>query len=487
MPQKFTNLRFKRDASYVGGTWIKAESGDEFDVVNPASGAQLGKVPNCGQTEARRAVEAAATAFPEWAARTAASRAEILHGLADLIEDNEEDLAVLLTVEQGKSLVESRGEIKFSAAYVRWFAEEARRIYGDLIPSPWPGREILVQREPVGVVAAITPWNFPSSMIARKLAPALAAGCTIVIKPASQTPYSGLAWGDLCERAGIPPGVVNVVTGSASKIGGELTTNSLVRKITFTGSTAIGKKLIAQAASTVKRVSMELGGNAPFIVFDDADLDGAVKGALTSKYRNSGQTCVCTNRFYVQAGVYDAFAAKLAVAAAALKVGNGLEDGVNQGPLIDDSAVLKIEEHVADAVANGAKIVAGGRRHALGGRFFEPTVLTHVTQSMLVAKEETFGPLSPLFRFQTEDEAIQMANDTEFGLASYFYTRDLGRAFRVARKLRCGMVGVNEGLITTEVAPFGGVKESGMGREGSRYGIEDYLEMKYVCLGGLDD
>ena len=443
-------------------------------------------MPDCGKAETARAIEAANAAFPAWRAKTAKERAKILHKLADLVEANAEALGVLLTVEQGKSLAEAKGEVNFSAAYVRWFAEEAQRVYGDVIPSPWAGRRILVTKEPVGVVGAITPWNFPSSMIARKLGPALAAGCTIVIKPALQTPYSGLAWGILAEMAGIPAGVVNVLTGSASAIGGELTSNPLVRKITFTGSTPIGKMLVEQSAKTLKKVSMELGGNAPFIVFDDADVNRAIEGAMIAKYRNSGQTCVCTNRFLVQSGIHDKFVEKLIAASNALKVGNGLEPGVQQGPLIDEKAVAKVEEHLADATSKGAKIVAGGKRHALGGTFFEPTVMTGVTPDMLVARDETFGPLAPVFKFDTEEQAIHMANDTEFGLASYFYTRDLGRAFRVSEALKYGMVGVNEGLITTEVAPFGGVKESGMGKEGSKYGIEDYLDAKYVCLGGLD-
>jgi succinate-semialdehyde dehydrogenase/glutarate-semialdehyde dehydrogenase len=479
------DIEFKRDANYVDGAWIAADSGRSIPVHNPATGEQLGAVPDSGKAETARAIAAAERAQPAWRARTAKERAKILHKLADVIEAEVEPLARLLTLEQGKSLTEARGEVNFSAAYVRWFAEEAQRVYGDVIPSPWPGRRILVTKEPVGVVGAITPWNFPSSMIARKLGPALAAGCTIVIKPATQTPYSGLAWGALCEAVGIPAGVVNVLTGSASAIGGELTSNPLVRKITFTGSTPIGKMLVEQSAKTLKKVSMELGGNAPFIVFDDADVDRAVEGAMIAKYRNSGQTCVCTNRFLVQSGIHDAFVAKLAAAASALKVGNGLEPGVQQGPLIDAKAVAKVEEHIADATSKGAKVVAGGKRHALGGSFFEPTVLTGVTPQMLVARDETFGPLSPVFRFQTEEEAVRMANDTEYGLASYFYTKDLGRAFRVAEALKYGMVGVNEGLITTEVAPFGGVKESGMGKEGSFYGIEDYLDVKYVCLGGL--
>jgi succinate-semialdehyde dehydrogenase / glutarate-semialdehyde dehydrogenase len=479
------SLNFKRESVFVGGQWIPAYDGGTLPVDNPATGALLGTVPRCGKAETAHAITAAHAAFPAWRAKTAKERAKILHRLADIIEAHVDDLGTLLTMEQGKSLAEAKGEANFSAAYVRWFAEEAQRVYGDVIPSPWPGRRILVIKEPVGVVGAITPWNFPSSMIARKLGPALAAGCTIVIKPASQTPYSGLAWGVLSEMAGIPAGVVNVVTGSASAIGGELTSNPLVRKITFTGSTLIGKMLVEQSAKTLKKVSMELGGNAPFIVFNDTDVGRAVEGAMIAKYRNSGQTCVCTNRFLVQAGIHDTFVRKLSDAANALKVGDGLEPGVQQGPLIDANAVAKVEEHIRDGVTKGAKVVAGGHRHTLGGNFFEPTVMTGATKDMLVACDETFGPLSPVFKFETEEQAVQMANDTEFGLASYFYTADLGRAFRVAEALKYGMVGVNEGLITTEVAPFGGVKESGMGKEGSKYGIEDYLDVKYVCVGGL--
>jgi succinate-semialdehyde dehydrogenase/glutarate-semialdehyde dehydrogenase len=478
-------LTYKREANYIDGAWVAADSGATIAVTDPATGDTIGTVPKAGKAETRRAIEAAHAAQPAWAAKTAAERAEILHKLARLIRENVEELAMLLTVEQGKPLAEAKGEVGMSAAYVQWFAEEARRIYGDIIPSPWAGRQILVQKQPVGVVAAITPWNFPSSMIARKLGPALAVGCTIVIKPASQTPYSGLAWGVLCEQAGVPKGVVNIVTGAASEIGGALTSSPLVRKISFTGSTEIGKVLLAQGASTVKRMSMELGGNAPFIVFDDADLDRAVEGAIAAKYRNSGQTCVCTNRFYAEAGIYDAFVEKLAAAAAKLKVGNGLEAGVQQGPLIDDKAVAKVEEHIADATAKGGKVVTGGKRHALGGSFFEPTVIRDASQAMQVARDETFGPLAPVFRFAGEEEGVRLANDTEFGLACYFYTRDLARTFRVSRALKYGLVGVNEGIITTEVAPFGGVKESGMGREGSKYGVEDYLDVKYVCVGGL--
>ena len=479
------DLEFLRESAFIAGRWSAADSRKTIDVTDPATGERLGTVPDCGAAETARAIAAAEDTLPAWRARPAKERAGILRTMADLIEANAAELGRLLTMEQGKSLTEAKGEVNSSAAYIRWFAEEAQRVYGEVIPSPWPGRRILVTREPVGVVGAITPWNFPSSMIARKLGPALAAGCTIVIKPATQTPYSGLAWGALAERAGVPEGVVSVLTGSASAIGGELTRNPAVRKITFTGSTPVGKMLVEQCAKTLKRVSMELGGNAPFIVFDDADIDRAVEGAIAAKYRNSGQTCVCTNRFIVQAGVHDAFVEKLAKAAGALKVGNGLEAGVQQGPLIDARAVAKVEEHIEDALAKGARIATGGRRHALGGTFFEPTVLTAVASDALVARDETFGPLAPVFRFETEDEAVAMANDTEFGLASYFYTRDLGRTFRVAEALKYGMVGINEGLMTTEVAPFGGVKQSGMGREGSRHGIEDYLDMKYLCVGGL--
>jgi succinate-semialdehyde dehydrogenase/glutarate-semialdehyde dehydrogenase len=472
------------EANYIGGRWIAAgPTGTE--VTDPSTGEVIGKVPNAGASEARAAIDAAHQAFPAWRGKTASERAELLRRLASLITENTEDLARILTSEQGKSLREARGEIGMSAAYVQWFAEEGRRTYGDIIPSPWKDHQILVTREPVGVVAAITPWNFPSSMIARKLGPALAAGCTMVIKPAPQTPLSALAWGVLCEEAGIPAGVVNIITGDAVAIGGELTGNAKVKKITFTGSTAVGKLLLAQATRTVKKVSMELGGNAPFIVFDDADLESAVHGAVASKYRNSGQTCVCTNRFLVQDGIYDAFARRLAEVVGELKVGDGFEEGIDNGPLIDAAAISKVEEHLRDASSKGAKVIAGGKRHALGGTFFEPTVLTDVTPDMTVASEETFGPLAPLFRFKDESEAIQIANNTEFGLASYFYTQDLGRIFRVASALEYGMVGINEGLITTEVAPFGGVKQSGLGREGSYQGIEDYLDTKYLCIGGL--
>ena len=478
-------LEYKRETNLIAGKWVIADSGATIDVNDPATGETIGTVPRCRRTETKRAIAAAAAAQPAWAAATAASRGEILHRLAGLIRENQEELAMLLTVEQGKPLAEARGEVGMSAAYVQWFAEEARRIYGDIIPSPWAGRQILVQKQPVGVVGAITPWNFPSSMIARKLGPALAVGCAIIIKPASQTPFSGLAWGVLCEKAGVPAGIVNILTGSASEIGTELCDNPTVRKISFTGSTEVGKKLVEQGAKTMKRMSMELGGNAPFLVFDDADLDLAVEGAITAKYRNSGQTCVCTNRFYVQAGIYERFVAKLTEAVSRLKVGDGRQKDVQQGPLIDKKAVAKVEQHIADAVKKGGKVVAGGKPHALGGTFFEPTVISGATQDMAVAKEETFGPLSPVFRFEKEEEAIAYANDTEFGLACYFFTKDLARTFRVSQALRYGLVGVNAGMITTEVAPFGGVKESGMGREGSKYGVEDYLDVKYVCVAGL--
>ncbi|MCJ8143969.1 NAD-dependent succinate-semialdehyde dehydrogenase [Ancylobacter sp. A5.8] len=474
---------FKRDANLIGGEWIGADGGGTIEVTNPASGEVIGTVPDCGEAETRRAIDAAQKTFESYSRTTADERAKLLRRLHTVIMDNQRALAELLTIEQGKPLAESMGEVGASAAYVLWFSEEARRVYGDVIPSPWPERRILVTKQPVGVIAAVTPWNFPSSMLARKIGPALAAGCTSVVKPATQTPYSGLAWGVLTEQAGFPAGAVNILTGSATKIGGEMTANPLVRKITFTGSTPVGKILMKQSADTVKKVSMELGGNAPFLVFDDADLDAAVAGAIASKYRNSGQTCVCANRFYVQAGIYDAFVEKFAAASSGLKVGSGLEDGVVQGPLIDDKAVAKTEGFVADARAKGGTVVTGGKRHSLGGQFFEPTVIAGATQEMAFAKEEIFGPVAPVFRFETEEQAVAYANDTEFGLACYFYTRDLGRTFRVAEALRYGQVGVNAGVITTEVAPFGGVKESGIGREGSKYGIDDYVDIKYVCIG----
>jgi succinate-semialdehyde dehydrogenase / glutarate-semialdehyde dehydrogenase len=476
---------FKRELNLIGGKWVAADSGATLDVNNPATGQIIGTVPKSGKAETARAIEAAHAAFQTFRKTSALDRSKMLRRLHDAIMDNQEALAVLLSTEQGKSLTESRGEVGMSAAYVLWFAEEARRTYGDLVPSPWADRRIMVTKEPVGVIAAITPWNFPSSMLARKIGPAIAAGCTAVVKPASQTPYSGLAWGVLAEQAGIPAGVVNIVTGSAAEIGAEITSNPLVRKITFTGSTEIGKQLIREAAGTVKKVSMELGGNAPFIVFDDADIDRAVAGAMVAKYRNSGQTCVCTNRFIVQAGIHDRFVARLAEETAKLKVGNGLEDGVQQGPLIDMRAVETVESFIADAVGKGGKVVTGGKRHKLGGSFFEPTVIAGAKPDMRFTQEEIFGPVAPVYKFDKEEEGIALANDTVYGLAAYFYTQDLGRAFRVMEGLKYGLIGVNEGLITTVEAPFGGLKESGLGKEGGHQGIEDYLDSKYVCLGGL--
>ncbi len=474
-----------REQCYIDGAWVDADSGAAIAVNNPASDEILGTVPKLGAEETARAIEAANRAWPGWRAKTAKERANILRAWYDLILENQEDLAVLMTLEQGKPLAEARGEIVYGAAFIEWFAEEAKRIYGDTIPQHQPDKRIIVIKQPIGVVASITPWNFPNAMITRKCAPALAAGCPVVIKPASQTPYSALALADLAGRAGFPAGVLNVITGSAKDVGGELTSNPIVRKLSFTGSTAVGKLLMKQCADTVKKVSMELGGNAPFIVFDDADIDAAIEGAMMSKFRNTGQTCVCANRFLVQDGVYEEFAAKLAEAAKGLKIGFGLEDGVNQGPLIDAAGLAKVEEHVADATAKGARVAVGGARHERGGTFYQPTVLTDVTTDMIVAREETFGPVAALFRFKTEDEAIEMANDTEFGLCCYFYARDLGRVWRVAEALESGIVGINTGIISTEVAPFGGVKESGIGREGSKYGMDEFLEVKYLCIGGI--
>ncbi|HEY2808652.1 MAG TPA: NADP-dependent succinate-semialdehyde dehydrogenase [Steroidobacteraceae bacterium] len=467
----------------IGGEWLAADNAATHGVINPATRQVIGTVPVMGAAETRRAIAAARAAQPAWAGRTAKERAVILRRWFELLMSNQEDLATLMTAEQGKPLAESRGEIAYAAAFIEWFAEEGKRLYGDTIPGHAADKRIVVLRQAVGVVAAITPWNFPLAMITRKAGPALAAGCTFVCKPATQTPYSALAAALLAQRAGVPAGVLNIVTGAAAAIGGEMTSNPSVRKLTFTGSTEIGKKLMAQCAGTMKKVSLELGGNAPFIVFDDADLDAAVAGAIASKYRNTGQTCVCANRLLVQAGIYEAFTAKLVKAVAQLRVGDGLAGVTDQGPLIDDKALAKVEEHLADAVGKGARIVLGGKRHALGGTFFEPTVLAEVTPAMLVAREETFGPLAPLFRFATEADAIRMANDTEFGLAAYFYTRDLARSWRVAEALEYGIVGLNTGLISTEVAPFGGIKESGTGREGSKYGILDYTELKYLCVG----
>ena len=474
-----------RQQCYIDGAWVDADGGETIAVDNPATGERLGTAPRMGAAETRRAIAAADRALPAWRAMTGKERSAMLRRWADLMMANQEDLAVLMTAEQGKPLAESKGEIAYAASFVEWFGEEAKRVYGDTIPGHLRDKRIVVLKQPIGVTAAITPWNFPSAMITRKAGPALAAGCTMVVKPASQTPLSALALAELAERAGVPKGVFSVVTGSAAAIGGEMTANPIVRKLTFTGSTEIGKQLMAQCAGTVKKTSMELGGNAPFIVFDDADLDAAVEGAIASKYRNTGQTCVCANRLLVQDGVYDAFAGKLAKAVGGLKVGDGLEVGSTQGPLIDMKAVAKVEEHIADALAKGARVLVGGRRHALGRSFFEPTILADVTPTMQVAREETFGPVAPLFRFKTEAEAIQLANDTEFGLASYFYGRDIGRIWRVAEALEYGIVGINTGIISTEVAPFGGVKESGLGREGSKYGIEEFLEIKYLCMGGV--
>ncbi|WP_075791795.1 NAD-dependent succinate-semialdehyde dehydrogenase [Massilia putida] len=469
--------------AFIDGVFCDADDGGTVTVTNPASGAVLGTVPDMGAAETARAIAAADAAWAGWKAKPAKARAAVLRAWYDLILANADDLALLMTLEQGKPLKEAQGEIAYAASFVEWFAEEAKRIDGDVLQSPWTDRRIVVTKEPVGVCAAITPWNFPAAMITRKVGPALAAGCPVVLKPAEATPYSALALALLAKRAGLPAGLFNVVTGNARAIGGELCANPIVRKLSFTGSTEIGRLLMQQCAPTVKKLSLELGGNAPFIVFDDADLDAAVDGALASKFRNAGQTCVCANRIYVQDGVYDAFAAKLTVAVERFKVGHGVEPGVDIGPLIDGDAVAKAQQHVADAVAKGARVLTGGERHALGGTFFRPTVLADVDATMLVAREETFGPVAPLFRFHDEAEVLALANDTEFGLASYFYARDIGRVWRVAEGLESGMVGVNTGLISNEVAPFGGVKQSGLGREGSKYGIDDYLAVKYVCLG----
>ncbi len=474
-----------RQQGFIDGAWHGAADGSVVVIRDPADGSVVGEVPVMGAAETRQAIEAAARALPAWAKRTAKDRAAVLRRFAELMTANTDDLAVIMTREQGKPLAEAKGEIAYAASFLEWFAEEGKRVYGELIPTFRADARLMVLRQPVGVAAAITPWNFPAAMITRKLGPALAAGCTFVCKPAPQTPFSALALAELAARAGLPAGVFNVVTGDAEAIGGELTSNPQVRKLSFTGSTAVGKKLIAQCAGTVKKVSMELGGNAPFIVFDDADLDAAVQGAMASKYRNTGQTCVCANRFFVQSGVYEAFAAKLVAAVSTLRVGAGLSGPTEQGPLIDARALAKVESHVADALGKGARIAAGGKRHALGGNFYEPTVLLDVVPGMRIAREETFGPVAPLFRFDTEEEVVRMANDTESGLAAYFYTRDLARSWRVQEALEYGIVGVNTGLFSTEVAPFGGVKESGLGREGSRHGIEEYTEMKYVCVGGL--
>ena len=472
-----------KNRSFINGQWVGADGGAARQVRNPANGEIVSTVPDGGTAEARRAIEAARDAFPAWRARTAEERARILRRWFDLMIEHQDDLARIMTSEQGKPLSEAKGEIIYAASFIEWFSEEARRIYGDVVPSPWGDKRIIVVREPVGVCVAITPWNFPAAMITRKAAPALAAGCTMVLKPAMQTPLSALAMAELAARAGVPAGVFSVVTGNSKQIGAEFTSNPIVRKLTFTGSTEIGRQLAAQCAPTLKHLSLELGGNAPFIVFDDADLDLAVQGAIASKYRNSGQTCVCANRLFVQDGIYDAFSKKLAAAVTKLKVGDGFESGIEQGPLIDESALAKVEELIDDAVTQGAKALVGGRRHALGRTFYEPTVLTDVSASMKIAQEEIFGPVAPLFRFKTEADAIRMANDTEFGLAAYFFAKDVSRVWRVAGALECGIIGINTGIISTAVAPFGGMKQSGVGREGSRHGMDEYLEMKYLCMG----
>ena len=475
-----------RQQCYIDGAWADADSGETIDVTNPANGEVLGTVPKMGADETRRAIEAADVAFRAWRAKTAKERAAVLRRFYELMLENQEDLAQIMTAEQGKPIAESRGEIVYAASFMEWFAEEGKRAYGDVIPSHMADRRIVVTKEPVGVVASITPWNFPAAMITRKVGPALAAGCTVVAKPATATPFSALALAEIGERAGLPAGAMSVVTGASGAIGGELTSNPIVRKLTFTGSTEVGKKLMRECAGTVKKVSMELGGHAPFIVFDDAQIDAAIEGAMASKYRNMGQTCVCANRFLVQDSVYDEFAEKFAAAASNLKVGNGADDGVQQGPLIDMAAVDKVEEHIQDAMAKGATTLTGGKRHAMGGSFFEPTVLGGVDTQMKIAREETFGPVAPLFRFSDEDEAIRLANDTEYGLCAYFYSRDIGRIWRVAEALEYGIVGINAGIISTEVAPFGGMKESGVGREGAHYGLDEYLEVKYLCMAGVD-
>ncbi len=472
-----------RQQCFIDGVWCNAENGQVEDVLNPATGLSIAAVPNMGASETRSAILAAKVGQPLWRAKTAAERSRILRKWFELMMANQEDLALIMTTEQGKPLAESRGEIAYAASFIEWFAEEAKRVYGDVIPAPQNDKRIIVSKEPIGVCAAITPWNFPTAMITRKAGPALAAGCAMVLKPDMRTPLSALALAELADRAGIPKGIFSVVTGNAVAIGMEMTSNTIVRKISFTGSTAVGSKLMAQSAPSIKKLSLELGGNAPFIVFDDANIDAAVQGALSSKYRNAGQTCVCTNRFLIQDGVYEEFASKLATAVATLKVGNGLDVNVTQGPLIDEAAVKKIESLIDDAKAKGGKIITGGQRHALGLTYFEPTIVTEATTEMRMAKEEIFGPVAPLFRFKDEQHAIQMANDTEFGLAAYFYARDMSRVWRVSEALEYGMIGVNTGMISNEVAPFGGIKSSGLGREGSKYGIEDYLEIKYVCMG----
>ena len=480
---KLNNANVLRQHCLIGPEWVSGAQ--VLRIVNPATGALVGTAPNIGAAETRRAIDAAEAALPAWRARTAADRGRIMRRWAELMLENQEDLAQLMTAEQGKPLAEARGEIAYAASFIDWFAEEGKRVYGDTIPSPWADRRLVVIKQPIGICAAITPWNFPAAMITRKAAPALAAGCTMIVKPAEQTPLSALALAYLAQEAGVPPGVLNVVTGDPVAIGGELTASPRVMKLSFTGSTEIGRLLMQQCAPTLKKMSLELGGNAPLIVFDDADIDAAVAGAMISKYRNAGQTCVCANRLLVQEGIYDTFAAKLAEAVKSLKLGHGIDEGVNQGPLIDVPALDKVQELLADALAKGARVLCGGKPHALGGTFFEPTILADVTSDMRLAREEIFGPVAPLFKFKTEAEAIAMANDTEYGLAAYFFSRDVGRAWRVAEALDYGMVGINSGLISNEVAPFGGVKQSGLGREGSKYGIEEYLEIKYLAFGGI--
>ena len=482
---KLKNSSLFRQKCYLNGQWVDADNKETIDVTNPLDGSVIGTVPKFGAEETRRAVEFSEKAQKDWRCLTGKERAVILRKWHDLMFENQEDLAILMTTEQGKPLAESRGEIAYAASFIEWFAEEGKRVYGDTIPGHQRDKRIVVLKEPIGVCAAITPWNFPSAMITRKAGPALAAGCAMIVKPATSTPYSALAMAELAEQAGVPPGILSVVTGASSEIGDELTSNPIIRKLTFTGSTEVGRKLIAQCADTVKKVSMELGGNAPFLVFDDADLDEAVEGVIASKYRNTVQTCVCANRILVQDKVYDEFTEKLAIAVKKLKVGNGLDEGINQGPLIDMAAVQKVEQHISNAIENGAKVVVGGERHSMGGTFFQPTLLVDVTPTMEVTREETFGPLAPLYRFTTDEEGISLANDTEFGLAAYFYARDVNRIWKGSEGLESGIVGINTGLISTEVAPFGGFKESGIGREGSHYGLDDYLEIKYLCYGGI--
>jgi succinate-semialdehyde dehydrogenase/glutarate-semialdehyde dehydrogenase len=483
---KLSDQGLLKSKAYIDGRWTDAEDGGSFDVTNPATGETIAKVAKCGAGETRRAIEAADAALPAWRDTSATKRAALMRCWYDLMMQAQEDLAQLMTAEQGKPLAESRGEIAYGASYIEWFAEEGKRMYGDTIPAPSPDKRLVVIKQPVGVVACITPWNFPNAMLARKIAPALAAGCTVVCKPANETPLSALAMAELAARAGIPAGVINMVNGVTKEIGGELTSNPIVRKLTFTGSTEVGKLLVRQCSDTMKRTSMELGGNAPFIVFDDADLDAAVKGAIICKFRNAGQTCVCANRILVQAGVYDEFCRKFTAATAKLKMGNGADDGVVVGPLITEKAANDVYSFIEDAVEHGARVAQGGRRSELGSNFIQPTVLTNVDKEMRVFNEEIFGPVAPLFRFETEQEAIAIANDTEFGLASYFYSRDIGRIWRVSEALEYGIVGINEGIISNPMAPFGGVKESGHGREGSKYGLDDYLDIKYLCMGGID-